>query len=123
MEIEMSTPSEDLVADLAVDYWKLMKAFERVLVQLPIDRARRAEAQLRFASGRLDSNLSAAGLSLAVFDGRPLDATVPASAINADEASDTAIIKETLEPAVLSGSRVLRAARVVLAALPQAERE
>ena len=119
----MSTPSEDLVADLAVDYWKLMKAFERVLVQLPIDRARRAEAQLRFASGRLDSNLSAAGLSLAVFDGRPLDATVPASAINADEASDTAIIKETLEPAVLSGSRVLRAARVVLAALPQAERE
>lgn len=119
----MGNVTDEIVADLAVEYWKLMRSFERVLGQLPPERARRAEGQLRFAAGRLKINLEAAGLSLAVFDGRPLDATIPASAINADDALDSAIITETLEPAVLSGSRVLRTARVVVATTPHGEKE
>lgn len=110
-------------ADLSVEYWKLMKAFDKNLGHMPFERARRAEAQLRFAAGRLEASLTAAGLSLAVFDGRVLDATVPASAINGEEASEAAVIVETLEPAVLSGGRVIRAARVVLAEPSKAEGE
>jgi len=119
----MDKSSSEVVVNIAVDYWKLMRAFERFLGQLPAEKARRAESQLRFAAGRLKINLDAAGLSLAVFDGRALDATIPASAINADDALESAIITETLEPAVLAGSQVLRAARVVVATPSHGEKE
>ncbi len=119
----MDDSTGEIIADLAVDYWKLMRAFERLLGQVPPERARRAEGQLRFAAGRLTISLEAAGLSLAVFDGRPLDATIPASAINAEDTLDFAIITETLEPAVLAGNRVLRTARVVVATPSHGEKE
>lgn len=107
---------EEPLAALAVDYWKLLRAYARAVAALPPDRARRAEAQHRFAAARLEQVLQDAGLTLGEFEGRALDASLPASVLNPDEAGDLCVVAETVEPAVLAGGRVLRSARVIVRA-------
>ena len=109
------TASEAALADLAVDYWKLHRAFERALIYLDEDRAHRAAAQARFAAGRLDAVLAGAGLKLARFEGHALGPELPVEAINADELAPIVepVVVETIEPAVLAGDRVVRMGRAM----------
>jgi len=106
---------ENAVAALAVDYWKLLRAFEALVPQAGPERAARLSAQARFAAGRLTSHLEAAGLVLASFEGVEITPEIPVVAINADELADSgpAFVADTLEPAVLAGQRVIAMARVV----------
>ena len=109
---------ESAFAELSVDYWKLLRAFARATAQLDDERARRANAQERYATGRLEAALSAANIQMAVFTGRPLGADLPVSVVNGDEAGtlSDAIVEETLEPTILSGERVLRMGKVIAGA-------
>lgn len=109
------TLAETALADLAVEYWKLHRAFERTLAHLDDDRAHRAGAQARFAAGRLDVILAGTGLKLARFEGQALGPELPMETINADEltAIIAPIVVETMEPAVLAGDRVVRMGRVI----------
>ena len=110
-----SEVTEAAVADLAVDFWKLHRAFERIIVHLDEDRAHRASAQARFAAARLDISLTAAGMRFVRFDGQLLGPELPMETINADELADIAgpVVIETIEPAVLAGDRVVRMGRGV----------
>ncbi|WP_170318358.1 hypothetical protein [Sphingomonas sp. PAMC 26621] len=107
--------AETALADLAVEYWKLHRAFQRSLTHLDEDRAHRAGAQARFAAGRLDIVLAGAGLKLARFEGQVLGPELPMETINADELTAVVapVVVETIEPAVLAGDRVVRMGRVL----------
>lgn len=111
----MSEAANEILADLAVDYWKLLKAFERQVALTPMDRRHRVEAQLRFAAGRLERSLEQAGLTLATFEGQPVAANLPVTIVNSDELSNmtASAIVETIDPAILEGSRVVRMARAI----------
>lgn len=110
--------SAEALAALAVDYWKLLRAFDRAIDHVPPERARRLEAQSRFSATRLDAHLSGAGLELAVFDGREITPEIPVIAINAEECSGAGrlLVGDTVEPAVIAGPRVLALSRVVAVA-------
>ncbi len=114
MEISVAT-AETALADLAVEYWKLHRAFERTLAYLDEDRAHRAGAQARFAAGRLDVVLAGAGLKLARFEGQVLGPELPVETINADELTAVVdpVVVDIIEPAVLAGNRVVRMGRVL----------
>lgn len=103
-------------AKLAIEFWKALRAFDRAIPLLPIDQQRSIHAQLRFGRGRLDSLLSDIGLKLATFDGQPYGPGLPASVINADEVDtdDCLVVTQTVEPAVISGDRVLLTGRVIV---------
>jgi hypothetical protein len=112
------TIDEALVGDIAVDYWRLLKAYESLAAAAPEDRRARSSSQLRFATGRLTSLLERAGLALVVFDGRDYDPGLPASAINADEVAGAATLRidQTIEPAIVAEGRVVRFGKIILAA-------
>ena len=100
-----------------VDYWKLLRAFEKIADSLPGDRFARVSSQVRFSAARLDDHLLALAIELLAFDGAPISSSMPVAAINADEVSGLAdvIIASTLEPAVVTGTRIISHGRVVAA--------
>lgn len=81
----MSADAETILGALAVDYWKLLRSFERLASEAPTEKSARLQAQARFSVGRLSTHLEACGLQLATFEGQAITAEMPVVAINADE--------------------------------------
>lgn len=111
----MQTDHEPVLAALAVDYWKLLRSFERAISDMPADRIERLNAQVRYAAGRLSRHLDDCHLQLVTFDGEPLTPSIPVIAINAEELGNESrvVVQSTIEPAIVAGSRVLSTGRVI----------
>lgn len=105
------------MADLACEYWKLLRAFERSAGMAPEDARARLAAQARYAGAKLDSILQREGLRLIAFDGQRFEVNLPAVAVNAEDFSDAqdTLVERTLEPAVVSDDGVLVTGKVFLA--------
>ena len=97
-EIEHST-----AADLAVDYWKLLKVCDRLMKELSEDRRKRIGAQVRFSANRLESHLDALGIELLTFEGLQFGPELPAIAVNANDfgIAETLLVESAIEPAGL----------------------
>ena len=103
-------------AHMAVDYWKLLRAAERIVLGLPEDKHRRFSAQLRFSEGRLNDHLRAIGVELVTFEGQKFGPELPAVAINADDFDgvEDLLVESAVEPAVIVRDKVLQNDRVML---------
>jgi hypothetical protein len=104
-------------AELASEYWKLLKGFERSITLVPEDARQRFAAQARYATTRLESILTASGMRLVSFDGQYFEENMPAVAVNADEVAGSAarlIVERTLEPAIVDGMTVVLTGKVYL---------
>jgi hypothetical protein len=108
--------TNEILAELAVQFWKLCEAFEREIAGGDGASAEAAGAQLRFARRRLDILLDGAGLGLRTYDGERWDASLPPSPLNAEEIGDAAAaaVDRTIEPTILAGSQVLLPGKVML---------
>ena len=104
------------MAHLAVEYWKLLKAFERAIGRLPHEHVAKTTAKMRFSAGKLDALLKEAELNLIVFDGKRFEPNIPATALNVDDFtdSDNLTIESTIEPAVVENTKVLLFGKVVV---------
>jgi hypothetical protein len=111
------------IAELASEYWKLLKGFERSIASAPIEIKPRLQAQARYASGRLNSILERSGMRIVSFDGLIFEVNMPAIAINADDYdhSDNLVVETTLEPAVVSDMAVLLTGKVFVSKAPLSE--
>lgn len=105
-----------ILAHLAVEYWKLLRAFERTIHRLPQEHVAKTAAQLKFSAGRLDSLLKECGLNLVTFDGQKFEPNIPATALNIEDFAEgkRLTIESTVEPAVVEKMTVLLLGKVVL---------
>lgn len=101
--------STQRIARLAVEFWRLLRAYDRLREGLEGDTAGRFAAQSRFAASRLDLILGDAGLRVVTFDGQPYDPGLPVRALNADEFEndDGLVIGSTNEPTIVADGRVV----------------
>ena len=104
------------LARLAVEYWKLLRAFERTIGRLPHEHVAKTTAQLRYSVGKLDSLLEEGGLNLVTFEGQEFEPSIPATALNVSDFANSEIltIETTIEPAVVENMNVLLLGKVVL---------
>ena len=111
------TDSERTVAQLAVEYWKLLRLLERALEGVPEDRRERYASQGRYAAGRLDELLKEREMSVQSFDGMDFEINLPASAVNGDEfpGREDVVVARTIEPAVIADMRPILMGKVYLA--------
>jgi len=109
-------PDPAAFARLAVEYWKLLRAFERTCERVQPDHAARTTAQARFSATRLDAMLREAGMSLVVFDGQRFEAGLPAAAVNGEDFAgvDDLTVESTIEPAIVHGTHVLAMGKVIV---------
>lgn len=121
----MAMTNNMTVAQMAVEYWKLLKAFERTIGRLSHEHKAKTIAQLRFSSGRLDSLLKEGELNLVTFDGQKFEPNLPATALNADDFAegDILMIETTVEPAVVEDMNVLLMGKVVLKKIEEGGRD
>ena len=104
------------LANLAVEYWKLLRALERAIDRLPQEHVAKTAAQLKYSAHKFDSLLSEGGLNLVIFDGQKYEPNLPATALNADDFTDGEhlTVETTVEPAVIENMTVLLFGKVVL---------
>jgi hypothetical protein len=92
-----------VLARLAVEYWKLLRSFERAIDLTSQDARVRLSAQARYAAGRLEALLSDAKMKIVSFDGMSFEVNLPAVAINGEDVSglENVFVERTIEPAVI----------------------
>ena len=114
-----------ILAKLAVDYWKLLRAFERSIQRLPREHGDKSLAQLRYSQRRLELSLQEGGLTLVTFDGKHFEPGMPAAALNGDDFvdGDILIVEATVEPAVVGDMTVLLFGKVMLKKAPSGGEE
>jgi hypothetical protein len=105
-----------ILAGLAVEYWKLLRSFERAIDLTPLDVRTRLSAQARYAAGRLETLLSDTKMKIVSFDGVAFEVNLPAIAVNGEDVSglDNLIVEQTIEPAIVSDMTVLLMGKVLL---------
>jgi hypothetical protein len=105
-----------ILARLAVEYWKLLRSFERAIDVTPHDAKVRLSAQARYAAGRLEELLSDAKMKIVSFDGMTFEVNLPAVAINGEDVSGlhNVIVERTIEPAVIFDMNVILMGKVFL---------
>jgi hypothetical protein len=112
----MATP-ETTLAQLAVEYWKLLRIVERAIDSAPSATRERLASQARYSAARLDALLAEQNMSIQAFDGAEFEVNLPASAVNGNDfqAVDHSVVERTLEPAIISDMRVVLMGKVFLA--------
>jgi hypothetical protein len=105
-----------VLARLAVEYWKLLRSFERAIDLTSQDARVRLSAQARYAAGRLEALLSDAKMKIVSFDGMSFEVNLPAVAINGEDVSglENVFVERTIEPAVIFDMNVILMGKVFL---------
>ncbi|AWC25843.1 hypothetical protein CO731_05344 (plasmid) [Aminobacter sp. MSH1] len=105
------------LADLAVEFWKLLNNYDRFIDVVPDIAKPRLAAQARFGKTRLATILQNEGMHLTVYDGHVFEPNLPVVAINDDEfaSSDVLVISQTIEPTILQQLNVINVGKVYLA--------
>lgn len=105
-----------IAARLAVDYWRLLRAFERALDRIPDEHKAKTIAQAKFSAGQLDAIMRDAGLKIVTFEGQAFSPNLPIAAINGGDfdGEDDLVIETTVEPAIMKGMDVLAMGKVIV---------
>ena len=111
------------VAQLCVEYWKLVAATEKALYGVLSKDGKRLAAQLKFSKRQFDVLLQDLGLRLVDFSGERFH---PGLAVSVDNSADyeedeALVVSKTLEPTVMSDMTVIRFGRVIVAPVEQEE--
>jgi hypothetical protein len=109
-------------AHLSIEYWKLLRSFERALESVTSERRPGLVAQVRYSSNRLEALLNECGMRLIAFDGVPFEVNLPAAAVNGDEfgPDENLFVERTIEPAVIWQMQIIVMGRAFLSRqLPQ----
>ncbi|GAB5426656.1 MAG: hypothetical protein Devi2KO_01150 [Devosia indica] len=105
------------MAELAVEFWKLLRNYERVLDAAPENQKAGLAAQAKYGGRRLALILERNGMHVETFDGAIFSTNLPVAAVNGDEFIDgSPVVDQTLEPAIVVGTTVIRTGRVFLRA-------
>ena len=113
---EASDKATSALCQLAIDYWRLLRAYDRLREKAEDGHAARFAAHSKFALGRLEASLGDAGLRLALFDGQEFHAGLPVRPLNADdfETDDETFVAYTNEPTILCDAKVVVLGTVTL---------
>jgi hypothetical protein len=112
----MTGAPEDAFSKLAVEHWRLIRVLTRLVDRLPQESQARVAAQARFAGSQLEVLVKDQGLTLATFEGRRFEPSLPVRAVNAEDfaGATTLLVSETVEPAVMADGRVVQLGKVLL---------
>jgi hypothetical protein len=117
----MSTPdrthvSIEALRDIAVESWRFVRLFTKLLSELDAGEQGRYQNQLRFFLRRLEGNLESAGLRVVNLEGHEFDPGMAATALNLEDFAegDSLIVDQMIEPLIMGPSGVLHSGTVVL---------
>jgi len=104
------------LANLSVEYWRLLRMYDRAVKEQAPEKQLKASAQFRYSSKKLHKIMEESGLRLIAYEGQKYTANLPVTVLNGDDFDDNEelIIDQTLEPTIIEGDRVLMFGKVVV---------
>ena len=108
--------SQTTIANLALEYWKLLRMFDRVLPNYPPDKQLKLKSQVKYAKSRLDGILEEVNMRLMVYDGETYSPNLPVTVLNLSEYGEDNIpvIEQTLSPTIVCDGKIILMGQVVL---------
>ena len=107
---------ETTLASLAIESWRLSKAFERLLIKSDPIEQRKYKSKLSWFNKKLNETLEEANLRFINLENQKYDTGAAVRAINLDDfqPDDELEIDQMIEPIVMSNESVFRAGTVIL---------
>lgn len=101
---------------LAIDSWRFVRLFARMLEKLDAGEAPRYASQLRYFVKQIEESLEAANMKLVNLEGQRYDPGIAATALNiADFGPDDELkIEQMVEPIVMGPDGIIRPGTVLL---------
>ena len=107
---------KDKLAALAIESWRLSKAFESLLMRSELKEQRKYQSKLSWFNKKLDETLQDADLKLVNLENQPYEIGAAVKAINIDDFSsdDELIIDQMIEPIIMTDHGIFKTGTVIL---------
>lgn len=107
---------EQSLIELAVESWRIARAFSRILAKLDAGEANRYTGQLHYFQKRVEEHLQAAGLRTVNLEGQAFDPGIAASALNIADfgPDDDLCVDQMLEPIIMGEQGVKKEGTIML---------
>ena len=107
---------EQSLIEMAVECWRFMRLFGRVVNKLDAGEVGRYANQLRYFQKAVEESLDAAGLKLVNVEGHIFDPGMAASALNVGDFSpdEELLVDQMVEPVIMGPNGLKRQGTVML---------
>ena len=104
------------LANLSVEYWRLLRMYERAVKEQAPEKQFKASAQLRYSIKKLHKIMEKNGMRLITYEEKKYTPNLPVTVLNGDDFDDNEklIIDQTLEPTIIESDQVLMFGKVVV---------
>jgi len=104
------------IIEMAIEFWRFARLFERLLTQLDAGEQKRYINQLRWFRKKVEESLGQAGLRIVDVEGHPFDPGMAATPLNAEgfDSADTLVVDRVLEPIIMEKENVVKTGTVTL---------
>jgi len=115
-QIEGREQIEQSLIDIAVESWRFLRLFGRVVSKLDAGESARYLNQLRYFQNKVEETLDSNGLKLVNVEGQPYDPGMAASALNLSDfgPDDVLLVDQMLEPIVMGPNGLRKQGTVML---------
>lgn len=107
---------EQSIIEIAVENWRFLRLFSRVVSKLDAGDANRYASQLRYFQKKLEDILETNGLKLVNVEGIPYDHGMAAAAVNIEdfEPDDVLLVDQMVEPIIMGVDGLKRQGTIML---------
>jgi hypothetical protein len=101
---------EQSLIELAVESWRFLRLFVRVVSKLDAGESGRYRNQLRYFQKKVEENLDVNGFKLVSIEGQPYDVGMAVSALNLGDfgPDDMLLVDQMVEPIIMGPNGGLR---------------
>ncbi|MBV5329362.1 MAG: hypothetical protein JZU65_17360 [Chlorobium sp.] len=107
---------EQSIIEIAVESWRFLRLFTRVISKLDAGEANRYANQMRYFQKKLEDNLETNNLKLVNVEGMSFDPGIAASALNIGdfEPEDQLLVDQMVEPIIMGPEGLKRQGTIML---------
>jgi hypothetical protein len=104
------------IVSMAVESWRFVRVFDRLLVKLDAGEQNRYKSQFRWFIKKVDEALEKADLKIVNVEGHRFDPGMAATPLNIEEfdAKDALMVDQMLEPIIMGKEGLVKAGTVTL---------
>lgn len=113
---DINRQMEQSLIDIAVESWRFLRLFSRVIAKLDAGEAARYVNQMRYFQKKVEESLDASGLKLVNVEGQPFDTGMAASALNISDfgPEEPLLVDHMVEPIIMGPKGLMKQGTVML---------